>query len=114
MTQRYLQTPIMHRVVEHNGIVYVGGTTCDDESLDMAGQTREILAKIDKYLAEAGTDKTKLLSATIFVTDLNMKPEMDKVWKEWLDPSLLPTRATVGVADLGDTTLIEIVVTAYK
>lgn len=114
MTQRYLQTPIMHRVVEHNGIVYVGGTTCDDESLDMAGQTREILAKIDKYLAEAGTDKTKLLSATIFVTDLNMKPEMDKVWKEWVDPSLLPTRATVGVADLGDTTLIEIVVTAYK
>lgn len=114
MTQRYLQTPIMHRVVEHNGIVYVGGTTCDDESLDMAGQTREILAKIDKYLAEAGTDKTKLLSATIFVTDLNMKPEMDKVWKEWIDPSLLPTRATVGVADLGDTTLIEIVVTAYK
>lgn len=114
MTQRYLQTPIMHRVVEHNGIVYVGGTTCDDESLDMAGQTREILAKIDKYLAEAGTDKTKLLSATIFVTDLNLKPEMDKVWKEWLDPSLLPSRATVGVADLGDTTLIEIVVTAYK
>lgn len=114
MTQRYLQTPIMHRVVEHNGIVYVGGTTCDDESLDMAGQTREIMAKIDKYLAEAGTDKTKLLSATIFVTDLNMKPEMDKVWKEWLDPSLLPTRATVGVADLGNTTLIEIVVTAYK
>lgn len=114
MTQRYLQTPIMHRVVEHNGIVYVGGTTCDDESLDMAGQTREIMAKIDKYLAEAGTDKTKLLSATIFVTDLNMKPEMDKVWKEWVDPSLLPTRATVGVADLGDTTLIEIVVTAYK
>lgn len=114
MTQRYLRTPIMHRVVEHNGIVYVGGTTCDDESLDMAGQTREIMAKIDKYLAEAGTDKTKLLSATIFVTDLNMKPEMDKVWKEWVDPSLLPTRATVGVADLGDTTLIEIVVTAYK
>jgi len=104
----------MHRVVEHNGIVYVGGTTCDDESLDMAGQTREILAKIDKYLAEAGTDKTKLLSATIFVTDLNMKPEVDKVWKEWVDPSLLPTRATVGVADLGDTTFIEIVVTAYK
>src|SRR5690606_14660330 len=114
MTQRYLRTPIMHRAVEHNGIVYVGGTTCDDESLDMAGQTRETLAKIDKYLAEAGSDKTKLLSATIFVTDLNMKPEMDKVWKEWVSPEQLPTLATVGVADLGDKTLIEIVVTAYK
>jgi len=114
MAERFIQTPIMHRVVEHNGIVYIGGTTCDDESLDMAGQTREILAKLDSYLAQAGTDKTKLLAVSIFVTDLNKKPEMDKVWKEWIDPSLLPTRATVGVADLGGDTLIEIVVSAYK
>jgi enamine deaminase RidA (YjgF/YER057c/UK114 family) len=114
MVQRSLQTPIMHRVVEHNGIVYVGGTTCDDESLDMAGQTREILAKLDRYLAEAGTDKSKLLTASIFVTDLGKKPEMDAVWKEWLSPESLPTRATVGVADLGGDTIIEIVVSAYK
>ncbi len=104
----------MHRVVEHNGIVHVGGTTCDDESLDMAGQTREILAKLDRYLAEAGTDKTRLLSASIFVPDLGKKPEMDAVWKEWLSPETLPTRATVGVADLGGDTMIEIVVSAYK
>lgn len=114
MAERHLRTPIMHRVVEHNGIVYVGGTTCDDESLDMAGQTREILAKIDRYLAEAGTDKTKLLTATIFVTDLGKKPEMDAVWKAWVGPEELPTRATVGVADLGGDTLIEVVVAAYK
>ncbi|WP_430695152.1 Rid family hydrolase [Pseudomonas oryzihabitans] len=50
----------------------------------------------------------------MFVTDLSKKPEMDKVWKEWIDPSQLPTRATVGVADLGSDTLIEIVVSAYK
>lgn len=104
----------MHRVVEHNGMVFIGGTTCDDESLDMAGQTREALTKIDQYLAEAGTSKANLLSATIFVTDLNLKPEMDVVWKEWLAPEHLPTRATVGVADLGGTALIEIVVTAHK
>lgn len=114
MVQRSLQTPIMHRVVEHNGIVYVGGTTCDDESLDMAGQTREILAKLDRYLAEAGTNKSKLLTASIFVTDLGKKPEMDAVWKAWLSPESLPTRATVGVADLGGETMIEIVVSAYK
>lgn len=113
MVQRYIQTPIMHRVVEHNGIVHVGGTTCDDESLDMAGQTREILAKLDRYLAEAGTDKSKLLTAGIFVTDLGKKPEMDAAWKEWLAPESLPTRATVGVADLGGNTMIEIVVSAY-
>ncbi|MBP2300563.1 RidA family protein [Azospirillum picis] len=113
MATRHLRTPIMHRVVEKNGLVFVGGTTCDDESLDMAGQTREILAKIDGYLAQAGSDKSKLLSATIFVTDLSLKPQMDAVWKEWLAPESLPTRATVGVADLGGTTLIEIVVTAH-
>ncbi|MDX3929827.1 MAG: RidA family protein [Shinella sp.] len=114
MTNRQIRTPIMHRVVEHNGMVFVGGTTCDDESLDMAGQTREILAKVDGYLAEAGSDRTKLLSATIFVTDLGLKPQMDAVWKEWLAPEHLPVRATVGVADLGGDTLIEIVVTAHK
>ncbi|WP_439623322.1 RidA family protein [Shinella sp.] len=114
MVQRFIQTPIMHRVVEHNGIVHVGGTTCDDESLDMAGQTREILAKLDRYLAEAGTDKSKLLTASIFVTDLGKKPEMDAVWKAWLSAENLPTRATVGVADLGGDTMIEIVVSAYK
>ncbi|YBV94223.1 RidA family protein (plasmid) [Phyllobacteriaceae bacterium JZ32] len=114
MTNRYIPTPIMHRVVEHNGLIFVGGTTCDDESLDMAGQTREILAKIDRYLAEAGSDKARLLSATVFITDMNLKPQMDAVWKEWLPQESFPTRATVGVADLGGDTLIEIVVTAYK
>ena len=114
MVQRSLQTPIMHRVVEHNGIVYVGGTTCDDESLDMAGQTRKILAKLDRYLAEAGTDKSNLLTASIFVTDRGKKPDMDAVWKDWLTPEYLPTRATVGVADLGGDTMIEIVVSAFK
>ena len=113
MTNRHLQTAIMHRVVEHNGLIFVGGTTCDDESLDMTGQTREILAKLDTYLAQAGSDRTKLLSATIFITDMNLKPQMDSVWKEWLAPGDFPTRATVGVADLGGTTLIEIVVTAH-
>jgi len=104
----------MHRVVEHNGLIFLGGTTCDDENLDMTGQTREILAKIDRYLADAGTDKTKLLSATIFVTDLSLKAQMDAIWKEWSAPEDLPTRATVGVADLGGGTLIEITAIACK
>lgn len=114
MTERQIPTPIMHRVVEHNGLVFVGGTTCDDESLDMAGQTREILAKIEGYLAQVGSDKAKLLSATIFITDMKLKPEMDAVWKKWLAPESFPTRATVGVADLGGDTKIEIVVTAHR
>jgi enamine deaminase RidA (YjgF/YER057c/UK114 family) len=114
MIERRLKTPIMHRVVVSNGLVFVGGTTCDDEKLDMRGQTLQALGKIDGYLAEAGTDKTKLLSATIFVTDLGKKPEMDAAWKAWIPAEALPTRATIGVADLGGNTLIEICVVASK
>lgn len=113
MTTRHFGTPIMHRVVERNGLVFVGGTVADDESLGMGGQTEEILAKFDTYLAEAGSDKTKLLSATIFVTDLTLKPELDAAWKAWIGPQDLPSRATVGVADLGGGTLIEITLVAH-
>ena len=112
--KRSIRTPIMHRVVEANGLVFVGGTIADDTTLSMGGQTENILKKIDSYLAEAGTDKTKLVAATIFVTDLSKKKEMDAAWTAWLSPEILPVRATVGVADLGGGALIEIVVTAAK
>lgn len=114
MTQRHIQTPIMHRVVEGQGQIYLGGTCADDESLDMAGQARDIFAKIDSYLAQAGSDKTKLLQVTIFVTDLNLKPQMDAVWKEWIPADCFPARATVGVNDLGGTALLEVTGIASK
>ncbi|GGH20899.1 hypothetical protein GCM10007036_24780 [Alsobacter metallidurans] len=112
--KRAIRTPIMHRVVEANGLVFVGGTIADDTTASMGGQTEQILAKIDGYLAEAGTDRTRLVAATIFVTDLGKKKEMDAAWTAWLTPETLPVRATVGVADLGGGALIEIVVTAAK
>nr|WP_201835823.1 RidA family protein [Microvirga zambiensis] len=102
----------MHRVVVHNGLVFVGGTVADDMSAGLEGQTEQILAKFDEYLMTAGTDKTRLLSATIFLTDLNRKVEMDAAWKRWLSPENFPARATVGVADLGEDTLVEIMITA--
>jgi enamine deaminase RidA (YjgF/YER057c/UK114 family) len=112
--KRYGQAQYMHRAVEHNGMVFLAGATCDDASLDMAGQTREALAKVDQYLASAGTDKHKLISATIYVTDISKKPEMNAVWEAWLLPEELPTRATIGVADLGGSILLEISIVAYK
>lgn len=104
----------MHRAVEKDGLVFIAGTTADDVSVGMQGQTEQILAKFDKYLAEAGTDKTRLLSVTIFITDFDKKPEMDAAWKAWLSPESFPTRATVGVANLGAGTLIEMIATAAK
>jgi enamine deaminase RidA (YjgF/YER057c/UK114 family) len=114
MTERHIQTPIMHRAVVHNGLVFIGGTVADDMSVGLKGQTEQILAKFDEYLRVAGTDKTRLLSATIFLTDLSLKPEMDAAWKRWLAPEHFPARATVGVADLGEDTLVEIMITAAQ
>ena len=108
---RNIRTPIMHRAVSANGIVYVGGTVASDTSLGMAEQTRSILEKIATYLNEAGSDISKALSATIFVTDLSKKKEMDAVWTEVFGDNL-PARATVGVNDLGSGALIEVVLTA--
>ena len=110
---RSIRTPIMHRAVEANGFVFVGGTIADDTSVSMGDQTRNILGKIAGYLKEAGTDKSRVVSTSIFVTDLSKKKEMDAVWTEFFGDNLT-TRATVGVADLGGSALIEVVVTALK
>lgn len=108
---RNIRTPIMHRAVSANGIIYVGGTVADDTSLGMADQMRSILEKIAGYLNEVGSDISKALSATIFVTDLSKKKEMDTVWTEVFGDDL-PARATVGVNDLGGGAMIEVVLTA--
>lgn len=111
--KRSIRTPIMHRAVEANGFVFVGGTIADDTKVSMGEQTRNILGKIEGYLKEAGTDKGRVVAAQIFVTDLSHKKEMDAAWTEFFGDSL-PSRATVGVADLGGGALIEVVVTAFK
>ena len=112
--KRHIPTPIMHRVVESDGLVFVGGTIADDDTLGMKDQADSVFSKIDSYLAEAGTDKTKILSCTIFVTDLAQKAEMNAAWQDWLEPAHMPTRATIGVADLGGNILIEVTAVARK
>src|SRR2546426_9373230 len=74
---RNIRTPIMHRAVEANGFVFVGGTIADDTSVSMGEQTRNILGKIAGYLKEAGTDPSRVVRASIFVTDLSREKEMD-------------------------------------
>jgi len=103
---------IGHKAVKYGGFVFVGGLIASDLTLDMKGQTAEICQKIDQVLAEQGTDKARLLSATIFVTDLNQRPMMNEAWAEWLTSADLPARATIGVADLGANVLIEITAVA--
>jgi enamine deaminase RidA (YjgF/YER057c/UK114 family) len=103
----------MSRVVEHNGTVYVAGTTAGDIKGDIKDQTRQVLKTIDDRLKMGGTDKSKLLSAQIFVSDVNLRPAMNEVWQAWLDPANTPTRACVQ-AGLAPGVLVEIVVVAAK
>lgn len=114
MIARMLQTPIMHRLVEHSGVVYLGGVVADDCSQSMGGQTAQVCAKLDTLLAEAGTDKSRILSAMLYITDMSLKGEMNEAWTAWIAADDLPTRATIGVADLGKDVLIEVVITAAR
>lgn len=98
------------RMVKHNGMVWTVATA-RDKGPSVKAQTADVLAQIDASLAEAGTDKSKLLTATVYITDMAHKPEMDAVWCAWAHPDGWPQRACVQVG-LEGKDLVEIVVTA--
>lgn len=101
------------RAVVYNGIVYVGGQTADDRSQDIRGQTRQTLAKIEKFLAEAGTDKSRLLTAQIWLKDIkNDFSGMNEIWDTWTAPDAASTRATAQCEMAAPDVLVEIIVTA--
>lgn len=109
---RNQKTPIMHRSVVHNGVAYFGGVVGADLTAGMEDQTRSITERLDALLTAVGTDKTKLLTAMLYITDMSLKGEMNKAWTDWIAETDLPTRATIGVADLGEGCLIEVVISA--
>jgi enamine deaminase RidA (YjgF/YER057c/UK114 family) len=102
--------PGRSRTVIYGNLVFTVATA-DTYELDMRRQTREALANLDRQLAEAGTDKSRLLSATVYITDMALKPQMNEVWLEWVDQANPPQRACIG-AMLEEGDLIEIVATA--
>ena len=81
--------------VVHNGVVYVAGQVPDDGNADITVQTQQVLAKIDALLREAGSDKSKLLWAQIFLPDMKDFGAMNAVWEKWVAPGQTPARATV-------------------
>lgn len=99
-----------NRAVRHNDIVYTVATA---PGADIRAQTRATLEAIDKNLADAGSDNTRMISVQIFLADMSQKEAMDEVWNEWIggDWETWPQRACVG-APLAGSTLVEIVVTA--
>lgn len=104
----------MSQIVIHNQVVYLAGQVDETEKGGPVDeQTRNILSQIDGLLAEAGTDKSKLLTATIYLTDMKDFGLMNQAWEAWVSPGNTPTRATVGGAQLaGNEFQVEIVVSA--
>ena len=106
--------PIMSRTVIHGDMVYLCGLTAKDRSADAKGQTQEILNSIDSYLAKAGTDKSKLLTAQLWLKDMKDFQAMNSVWNAWVDPKNPPARACVNAEMAFPDILVEIMVTAVK
>jgi enamine deaminase RidA (YjgF/YER057c/UK114 family) len=104
----------LSRIVTHNGTVYLAGLTADDRSATMKAQTEEVLKKIDDLLKIAGTNKSRLLSAMVYVSDMRLKPQMDEAWIAWLDSGNTPVRACVETRLGTPDTLVEIVVVAAQ
>lgn len=106
--------PRMSKAVVHGDTVYVAGIVADDLSADTAGQTRQVLAEIDRLLALAGTDKSKLLRTNIWLADIADFHMMNKVWDAWVSPGNTPARATVEASLATPAHRVEIMVVAAK
>ncbi len=104
----------MSQCVVHGDTVYLAGQVADDPNADVAGQTKQILAKIDGLLAEAGSDKSKLLSATVWLSDIRAFDEMNKVWDAWVSTGNTPARACVEAKLARANLLVEIGVIAAR
>lgn len=106
--------PRMSRAVVRGDTVYLAGLTAGDTSQDIKGQTKQILDKIDSYLAQAGTGKSNLLSASLWIKDMALFADMNSVWNAWVDPENPPARACVKAEMARPEVLVEIMVTAAK
>ena len=103
----------MSKIVSYGGLVFLAGQT--SSGTDIVGieeQTREVLRRVDHLLAEAGTDKSRLLSVTIFLRDMSDFAAMNGVWETWLPPGVAPARATLQASIASKHLLVEMTVIA--
>jgi enamine deaminase RidA (YjgF/YER057c/UK114 family) len=98
MIKRLETGPRMSQAVIHGSTVYLAGQVADDTGADVAGQTRQVLASIDRLLKAAGSDKTKILAATVYLADIATFAQMNSAWDAWVPAGHTPARATVEAA----------------
>ena len=102
----------LSEVAVYNGTVYLAGQVADDASQDIGGQTAQVLAAVDKLLAEVGSDRARILMTQIFLADMADFAGMNAVWDDWVAPGDAPPRATVQARLAKPEWRIEVVVTA--
>lgn len=110
--KRFHEGPKLSRVVVHGGLVYLCGQVAKDYAGDIKEQTRTMLERVDEHLAEAGSDKSKMLTATVYIADITQAGQMNEVWGEWLGDAPRPARTCVQAALAKPEILVEITVTA--
>ncbi|WP_136679857.1 RidA family protein [Neptunomonas sp. XY-337] len=114
MIERQHKNQRMSQLVSFANLVWTAGQVAKDPSQDMAGQTEQILAQIDALLADAGSSKSALISANIWVSDISQFAQMNAVWDAWVDSENPPVRACVESRLARDELLVEIQVVAAK
>jgi enamine deaminase RidA (YjgF/YER057c/UK114 family) len=113
--QRFDTGPRMSQVVIHGDTIYLAGVVANNAAGEsVTKQTQDVLSIIDRHLAKAGSDKSKLLTATIYITDMKTFAEMNAVWDGWVSAGNTPARATVEARLAAPQYNVEIMVTAAK
>ena len=112
--QKINTNEVMSAVTVFNKVVYLSGQVPKNTEQDVAGQTREILATIDELLALANTDKSRLLSAQLYLKNLSHFSTVTAIWVDWLKGCVAPSRATIQADLVNPDWLIEIAVTAAQ
>jgi enamine deaminase RidA (YjgF/YER057c/UK114 family) len=102
----------LSEIAVHNGTIYLAGQIAEDVTQNIDGQTREVLAHIDRLLAEVGSDKSQILMCQIYLADIKDFHSMNAVWNEWVSAGHTPPRATVEAKLAKPEWLVEMVVTA--
>ena len=112
--QRLHVGPRLSDMVIHGDTIYLAGQIADDNTADIGGQTSQVLAAIDKLLAEAGSSKTNILSVTIYLADMADFAGMNAVWATWVPAGHTPARATVEAKMANPAYKVEMQVIAAK
>lgn len=112
MIQRFQVGKRLSEMAVYNGIAYLAGQVPEDDTLDMYGQTKQVLSEIDKWLVEAGTDKSRILMAQVFVANMIEFDEMNRAWDEWVAEGNSPPRAAIEAKLANPNWKVEIVITA--